>query len=207
MFSYFFSDKNDKNDNDNNNNNDKNIDNDISDISDISDNKILFLNDIDDTIDEVIIDVDENNLLLVDEKVISYGDLNNSNDNIIIMTPSEKENSLSLQNDNKDDKNTHIPRPTLVAPDNSNNSLVNDDITVETDSGSDAELDIFVGSSTSAVMDQNTIATSINETENDETFLIDKKYPYFTKNKTLFVGAFCCGATVFFYFSVNGFHA
>ena len=64
------------------------------------------------------------------------------------MTPVEKENSESIEDDNndvcKDEKTTHVPRPTLVIPDTNNVSFVGD-ITVEPDSGSDSELDIFGG--------------------------------------------------------------
>ena len=223
MFSYFFPD-NEKN-NDEKNNHEKNNDN--SDNNDNNDNsdKIKFLNDIDNDINEVIIDVDENNLLLIDEEVISYGDLNNSDDNIINMTPVEKENCESIEDDNndvcKDEKTSDIPRPTLVIPDTNNVSFVGD-ITVEPDSGSDSELDIFVGGAGAAgsavgASAGGTIFSSNSEkkksvkhhnnAETEKCFLIDRKYSCFIKNKTLFVGAFCCGATVFFYFAVNGFNA
>jgi len=181
MFSYFWGDHDKKNDdkkNDDKKQDDKKQDNQHKE-----------------EIVELFIDINDEDkyLLSEEEEVISYGDLNNNDDNIINMEMTET-NDMNKTKETKETKEHNIevsiPRPRLVTP--------HTNIVWESDSSS--------GSGDSE-RERGVMATEANiTTDNDQSTLIENEQATFMTNKVLLIGTLCGGATIVFYFATYGFN-
>ena len=196
MFSYFWGDHDKKNDdkkNDNKKNDDKKNDNQHKE-----------------EIVELFIDINDEDkyLLSEEEEVISYGDLNNNDDNIINMEMTEtndmnktKETNVTNVTNETNETNVtketkehnievSIPRPRLVTP-QTNIVWVSDSSSGSGDSD----------------RERGVMATEANiTTDNDQSTLIENEQATFMTNKVLLIGTLCGGATIVFYFATYGFN-